>query len=215
MPAPPVAAWPRVDQGVLLVDRPGSVQSEIRIGHGGIRRTDEDYFAAQVLNLILGGSFTSRLNLNLREKNGYTYGIRSRFLARRSPGPFLVSTAVETRVTGAAVAEIHREIATLAAEGPSDQEVDSARSYLSGVFPLKLETTGQIASQAADLIVYGLPRDYYHTYRERIRSVSRQDVVDAARRLLRPSELRTVIVGDAGAVEPQLEGQSLGSVERA
>ncbi|NNM33366.1 MAG: insulinase family protein [Gemmatimonadetes bacterium] len=200
--------------GVLLVHRPGAVQSEIRIGHAGICRTDEQYFTIQVLNLILGGSFTSRLNLNLRERNGYTYGIRSRFLARRSRGPFLVSTAVETGVTGSAVAEIHREISALASEGPSDAEVESARSYLSGVFPLKLETTGQIASQAADLIVYDLERDYYHTYRDRIRAVSVEDVVRAAQTTLRPAELRTVIVGDADAVEAQLEDQSLGPVER-
>ena len=214
-PGPAPVAEARSARGVLLVDRPGAVQSEIRIGHGGIARSDVDYFTIQVLNLILGGSFTSRLNLNLRERNGYTYGIRSRFLARRSQGPFLVSTAVETGVTGAAVGEIHREVSKLSSEGPSDTEVESARSYLSGVFPLKLETTGQIASQAADLVVYDLARDYYHGYRDRIRAVSVEDVRSAAGRILRPAELRTVVVGDADAVQAQLEDQGLGPVERA
>ncbi len=208
------AALEETESGVLLVHRPGAVQSEIRIGHGGIRRDAPDYFAVQILNLVLGGSFTSRLNLNLREKNGFTYGVRSRFITRRGAGPFVVSTAVESAVTGAAVSEIHGEIGALANDGPTGAEVETAISYLSGVFPLKLETTGQIAAQAAEIIVYGLEQDYYHRYRERIRDVSLTDVGETAGTRLRPAQLRTVIVGDADVVAPQLEGKRLGPIVR-
>ncbi|MDH3223851.1 MAG: insulinase family protein [Gemmatimonadota bacterium] len=207
-------APPDMEAGVLLVHRPGAVQSEIRVGHGGIPRDAPDYFAVRILNLILGGSFTSRLNLNLREKNGFTYGVRSRFITRRGAGPFVVSTAVESAVTGAAVSEIHGEIGALANDGPTAAEVETAVSYLSGVFPLKLETTGQIAAQAAEIIVYGLEQDYYHRYRKRIRDVSFAAVGEAAEARLRPAELRTVIVGDADVVAPQLEAKGLGPIVR-
>ena len=208
-----VVAAPRAeDRRVHVVHRPGAVQSEIRVGHVGVSRGAEDFFAIEVLNLALGGSFTSRLNLNLREKHGFTYGVRSRFLKRRGPGPFLVSTAVETGVTVDAIREIHREVRVMASSGPTKEEVDAARSYLAGVFPLKLETTGQLAARVAELIVYGLEPDYYSTYRDRIRGVTVAETTDAAGRRIRPGELCTVVVGDADAVTADLEGGEFGEV---
>ncbi|MGI9628033.1 MAG: M16 family metallopeptidase [Longimicrobiales bacterium] len=199
-------------QAVHVIHRPGSVQTQIRVGHLGVARSTPDYFPLQVLNLALGGSFTSRLNLNLREKHGYTYGVRSRLVARRSPGPFFVSTAVETKVTKAAVTEIHSEIRQMAESGPTEDEVESARSYLARVFPLKLETTGQVASRVAEMLVYGLESDYYKNYRDRVRKVSVSQTTDAATRHLRPSELLTVLVGDADAIASEFDTGAFGPV---
>lgn len=212
-PAPaPNARARSLGRAVHVVHRPGSVQSQIRVGHVGVPRSVDDYFATIVLNLILGGSFSSRLNLNLRERHGFTYGVTSSFAPRRGPGPFAVSTAVENAVTGAAAAEIFREIEGIVADGPDEDEVATACAYLAGVFPLRLETTGQVASRIAGMIVYGLDDDYYRTYRDRVRGVTREHVAEAARRHIRPDELCTVVVGDAGAVAEQLESLDIGPV---
>ncbi len=208
----PVASPRQVDRVVNVVHRPGSVQSRIRVGHIGVARSVEDHFALIVLNLVLGGSFSSRLNLCLRERHGFTYGVRSSFAPRRGPGPFAVSTAVENGVTGAAVGEIFREIEGLVEGGPTRDEVEAATSYLAGVFPLGLETTGQIASRIAQTIIYDLPGDYYRSYRDRVREVTAEDAARAARRHVRPGELCTVVVGNADDVVPQLEGLGIGPV---
>ena len=208
----PVASPRQRERVVHVVHRPGSVQSRIRVGHVGVPRSVEDYFALIVLNLVLGGSFSSRLNLNLRERHGFTYGVRSSFAPRRGPGPFAVSTSVENAVTGAAVGEIFGEVEGLVEEGPTRDEVEAATSYLAGVFPLRLETTGQIASRIAAMIVYDLPDDYYRSYRDRVREVTVAHAARAARRHIRPSELCTVVVGDADEVVPQLEGLGIGPV---
>ena len=200
------------ERTVHVVHRPGSVQSEIRVGHIGVSRFIEDYLPLTVVNLVLGGSFSSRLNLNLREHHGFTYGVRSTFAARRDRGPFVVSTAVENSVTAAAVREIFKEIEVLAESGPTGEEVDAATSYLAGVFPLRMETTGQVASRIAGLIVFGLPVDYYRSYRDRAREVTRDQAADAASRYIRPGDLCTVVVGDADAVVPGLEDLKIGPV---
>lgn len=208
----PVASPGQRERVVHVVHRPESVQSRIRVGHLGVPRSVEDYFALIVLNLVLGGSFSSRLNLNLRERHGFTYGVRSSFAPRRGPGPFAVSTAVENAVTGAAVGEIFREIEGLVEGGPTRDEVEAATSYLAGVFPLRLETTGQIASRIAGMTVYDLPDDYYRSYRDRVRGVTPAHAARAARRHIRPGELCTVVVGNAEEVVPQVEGLGIGSV---
>ncbi len=210
-PEPRVSAR-RPGRRVHLVHRPGSVQSEIRVGHVGVSRFVADYFPVTVVNLVLGGFFSSRLNLNLRERNGFTYGVRSSFATRRGPGPFVVSTSVENAVTGAATEEIHREIETIAEKGPTEEEVEAATSYLAGVFPLRLETTGQIASRVAEMVIYDLPADYYRTYRDRVRRVTREQAAESAHRHIRPDALCTVVVGDADEVAGPLEALGIGPV---
>ncbi len=197
---------------VHVVHRAGSVQSEIRVGHVGVSRFVDDFFPLTTLNLVLGGSFGSRLNLNLRERNGFTYGVRSSFATRRGAGPFTVSTSVESAVTGAAVGEIFKEIEALVEQGPTEEEVGAATSYLAGVFPLRMETTGQIASRMAGTIVFDLPADYYQSYRDRVREVTRDQAAEAARRHIRPGELCTVVVGEADQVAPALEALGIGPV---
>ena len=197
---------------VIVVHRPGSVQSEIRTGHVGVSRSASDFIPLQVFNLILGGSFSSRLNLNLRERRGLTYGVRSAFSARRSPGPFYVSTAVDASATGLALAEILREIEGLARDGPTAEEVAATVSYMAGVFPTRFQGLGQVAAAVARLFVYDLPADYYRRYRARVRSVTREHAAEAGRARLREDDLRTVVVGDADKVLPTLESVDAGPV---
>jgi len=205
---------PRVrERRIVIVDRPDAVQSEIRIGHIGQPRSTPDYFPLLVFNTILGGAFTSRLNLNLRERHGFTYGVRSGFAFRRDAGPWTISTAVGTEVTADAVREAVAEVEGLLSDGPTDEEVEASRDYMAGVFPLQLETTGQIASRIAELIIYDLPEDYHATYRDRIRAVTRDQALEAARRCIRPDEITVVVGGDAKLVRGPLENLGLGPVE--
>jgi len=201
------------ERRVLVVDRPGSVQSEIRVGHVGTDRLTPDYFPLSVANMVLGGTFTSRLNLNLRERNGFTYGVRSRYSYRSRPGPFEVATAVGNESTAPAVAEILHELEGMASGGPTDQEVRAARDYAAGIFGLQLETVEQIASRVSQLVIFGLPDDYYGHYRDRMRAVVAADAAEAARRHMRPAEAQVVVVGDAEAVGPGLEALGLGGFE--
>ena len=199
---------------VFVVDRPGSVQSEIRIGHIGVQRDTPDYFPLLVMNTILGGSFTSRLNMNLRERHGFTYGVRSGFSMRRRPGPFLVQTAVANDVTGRAVEEVLNEIRRLRDGGPTERELDAARDYVGGILPLQLQTTDQLAARLDDLVVYDLPDDWFQHYRDRIAAVDADDVSRVARRYLDPDRIAVIVAGAADEVVPQLESLGIGPVVR-
>ncbi len=201
------------ERRITVVDRPGSVQSEIRVGHVGAARSDPDFFPLMVLNLLFGGTFSSRLNLNLRERNGFTYGVRSRFSFRSRPGPFEISTAVAADVTSDAVRETVSELERILEGGPTEDEVAAARDFTAGVFPLRLETASQVASRVTEQVVYGLPDDYHNTYRDQVRSVTVAAAAAAGRRHIRPDEAQIVVVGDAGTVASGLEGLELGPVE--
>jgi zinc protease len=212
-PAQPVVARNPGKTNVHLVHRAGSVQSEIRVGHVGVPRRIADYASLVIANSILGGAFTSRLNMNLREKHGFTYGVRSGFAFRKAPGPFLIQTAVATDVTARAVEEIRRETAELLRDGPTSDELNAARDYLSGTVPLELQTTEQIAARAGEIFVYDLPADYFARYRDELRQVTAQQALAAARRHVRPDEFVWTIVGDAHALEKPIAEMNLGTVE--
>lgn len=198
---------------IILADRPGAVQSEVRVAHPGIARTDPDFSTVSVMNAILGGLFSSRLNLNLRERLGYTYGVSSSFAARRLPGSFTVSAAVQVEGTAHTVSEILRDMRLLQEERVPDAEVADARAYLAGVFPLSLETTDVLAARLASLAVYGFPDDYWDGYRERILAVTPPDVQAAARARLFPDRAAVVVVGDAARIRGELEALDAGPVE--
>ena len=212
------AARPRVERNasqsnVHLVHREGSVQSEIRVGHVGMPRKHPDYYSLVIANSILGGAFTSRLNMNLREKHGFTYGVRSGFAFRKAPGPFLIQTAVATDVTVRAIEEIRGEIAGLLRDGPTDDELNAARDYLSGTVPLELQTTEQIAGRASEIFVFDLPEDYFTQYRDELRRVTAEEAISAARAHIRPEEFVWTIVGDAAALAKEIGELNIGSVE--
>jgi zinc protease len=197
---------------VHIIHREGAPQTELRLGHIGVSRNHPDYFAIVLMNAILGGLFNSRINLNLRERHAFTYGASSTFEWRRSPGPFVISTAVATDVTSRAIREILTETNLMRSTAPAADELSLAVSYLDGVFPIRFETTEAIASALAALEIFHLPEDYYDTYRAHIRAVTADDVARAAREHLKP-ELHIVAVGDAERIGPELEALDVGPVE--
>lgn len=197
---------------VHFVAKPEAPQSELRVGHVGVPRAHPDYFAIVVMNAILGGLFSSRINLNLRERHGYTYGAHTGFDWRRHAGPFGADTAVKSDVTDAAIREIIAEIERMREAPVSAEELSLATSYLDGVFPIRYETTDAIASAIANLEVYGLGDAWLDGYRERIRAVTVEDVQRAARAHLRPEELQVVVVGDPAVVREKLESLAIGPV---
>ena len=203
-PAPDGIDEPRIGPLVRVIAKTDAPQSEVRIGHVGLPRTVPDYFDAMVMNAVLGGLFSSRINLNLREEHGYTYGAYSAFEWRRGAGPFVVQTAVKSDVTGAAVQEILGEIARIRTERISEDELTLATSYLDGVFPIRYETTAAIAGALANLVIHNLPEDYYDVYRAKVRAVTTEGVLLAAQKHLHPDQLRIVVVGDPGMVAAQV-----------
>jgi zinc protease len=198
---------------VVVVNKTDAPQSELRVGHRGVPRQHPDYFPITVMNALLGGLFSSRINLNLRERNAFTYGAHSSFDWRRGSGPFVVSTAVKSDVTDAAVREIVGEIMNLRENTVGDEELSLATSYLDGVFPIRYETTNAVADAIAFAEMFDLGEDYYARYRERVRAVTAADVRLAAETHLHPGELLVLAVGDANAICEPLRQLAIGPVE--
>ncbi|HEX9564227.1 MAG TPA: pitrilysin family protein [Gemmatimonadaceae bacterium] len=201
-----------VESAIHLIHRAGAPQTELRLGHVALPRHHPDYYDVVVMNAILGGVFNSRINLNLRERHGYTYGAFSSFEWRRDAGPFSVSTAVATNVTGAAVREAAAELERMKSGPPTDGELALCTSYLEGVFPIRFETTDAIAGALAALRVFRLSEDYFDTYRERIRGVSAEGVMRAARAHLHTRQLQVLAVGDREQIAQGLGELGLGTV---
>ena len=205
--ADPPAIQPARLPGLRLyvVDRPGAAQTELRLGHAAVPRAHPDFTTLAFLNTLLGGKFTSRINLNLRERHGYTYGATSRFAGRLGPGPFVVSAAVATDSTGAAAREVLSELRRIQDEPVSAEEMEETRSYILGVFPYTVQSRADVARRLADLAVYGLPDDYFDRYLRAIASLSRAALQEAAQRHLDPEHLAVVAVGPAEPLRRQLE----------
>lgn len=205
LPAPaPGIDTPQEGKLVRIVAKADAPQSEIRVGHAGLPRRTEDYFDVMVMNAVLGGLFSSRINLNLREVHGYTYGASSAFDWRRGAGPFVIHTAVKSDVTGPAIGEILKEIDRLRSEEITNDELTLATSYLDGVFPIRYETTAAIAGALANLVIHSLREDYYDVYRSRVRGVTTASVLRAAQQHLHPEALRIVVVGDPAIIAEQV-----------
>jgi zinc protease len=197
---------------VVLVDRPGAPQSELRIGHIGVQRKTPDFHAIAVLNAILGGTFNSRLNRVIREERGYTYGISSAFDMRSRPGPFVIRTAVESAATVPAILDTLQIVRDIRESEVQADELAVARDYLVGVFPLRFESAAQVASALGGLTVFGLPDDELDRYRPSVAAVTAADVLAAAGSHIRPDELSIVVIGDVEQVEPALSAVSLGEL---
>lgn len=210
--APPdvdVPAEPR--HRLLLVDRPKAAQSELRLGHRAVPRRTPDYHALVLANLVLGGQFVSRLNMNLRENKGYTYGARSWFEFRLGPGPFQMSASVQTEVTMEAIREALAEMTALRGERPiMPAELDTARATLTRGYPRNFETADQIARSVGQLALYDLPDDYFATFVPRMATLPLAEVQSAAARHLHPERVVALVVGDAERVGPTLEALELG-----
>ncbi len=203
----PTFADPTPQQGtrIFLIDRPGSAQSQVRIGHVGVARTHRDFFPLLIMNTVLGGQFTSRINLNLREDKGYTYGARSTFDMGRLAGPFVAQAGVQTAVTRESLIEFMKELTEIRGERPvTEEELDFAKLSIIRREPLTLETNSQIAGRVQQLILYGLPDDYFDHYNQRVAAVTRDDVVRVAREYLHPERFAIVVVGDRAQIEGTL-----------
>ncbi len=197
---------------VNVVHRPGSVQTEIRVGHPALPRRQPDFHAVSVMGAILGGLFNSRLNMNLREDKGYTYGASAGFDMRRARGPFAARAAVNTEVTLPALRELLGELDRIREAPVSDAELRAARDFLIGVFPLRFETPGPVAGSLAGLFVHELPDDELVRYRAAIEAVSAADVLRVAQEHIHPEAAAIVLVGDNAQFGEALEAESLGPV---
>lgn len=198
-------AHPEIEASrVVIADRPKAVQSEIRVGHPGVDRSTPDYYPIIVMNAILGGVFTSRLNLNLRERNAFTYHVRSGFSMRKNPGSFNVSTAVRTEVTAAAVREILAELRRMQSGDLTREELDESKNYMMGVFPATVHTAGNLAARLEDMEIYSLPDDWFDHHREQIGAVTAEQVVDAANRYLDPEHVVIVVAGAAELIRESM-----------
>ncbi len=202
----------RTTRAVTLVAKTDAAQSELRIGHVGVERGHPDYFDIVVMNAVLGGLFSSRINLNLREAHGYTYGASSHYDWRRDAGPFVISTAVQSEVTAEAISETLSEIDRMRSEEIPEEELTLATDYLDGVFPIRYETTSAIASALANMVIFGLPDDYYDTYRDRVRSVTTGSVLAAAQNHVNVDELQVLVVGDETIVRGPIEALRIGAM---
>jgi zinc protease len=189
---------------IRVVPRPGAPQSEVRAGHAGPRRGGDDYFALAVLNTIIGGSFTSRLNRTLREEKGYTYGVRSSFALRGGPGPFTVAAAVFTDATADTVREIHTHVASVREEPVPEDELDRARRYLALGFPRLLESGDRIATQLVQAELLDLGSDFIERYVDRVLAVDADAVHAVALHCLDPGALHFAIAGDPDRIAATL-----------
>jgi len=196
---------------IYLVDKPGAQQSQIRIGWIGVRRTSPDFPVLEVLNTILGGSFTSRLNQNLREKNGYAYGASSNFDMRTEPGPFVASAGVQTDKTVESLREFFNELDGMRQPVPAD-ELARARNLRALGFPASFETTAGIAGNLSELVIYGLPESTFAEYVSKIRAVTAADVTRAAETYLQTNRFAVVVVGDLAVIEKPVRDANLGPV---
>ena len=215
-PAAAPAKLPSADEParreVYLVDKPDAAQSQIRIGWIGVPRSTPDYFQIQVLNTILGGSFGSRLNMNLREKHGYTYGAGSAFDMRASAGPFAAQAGVQTDKTGESLKEFFVELNAILQPVPAD-ELSREKHYVSLRFPSGFETTGDISRRLEDVLVYHLPEDYFSKYVQNIEAVTAADVQRVAQKYIQPARFAVVVVGDRKVIEPAVRALNLGTIK--
>jgi predicted Zn-dependent peptidase len=196
---------------IYLIDKPGAAQSSFRIGSVGVPRSTGDYFALTVMNTILGGSFSSRLNQNLREVRGYTYGAGSRFDMRRAAGPFTASAEIVSAKTDSALLEFMKELNGIRQAVPPS-ELSRAKRYLQLQLPGNFETTQQIAAALVPVALYGLPLDYFNNYVQNIEGVTQADVARVAQQYINPGSLAIVIVGDRKTIEQGLKAVNVGPI---
>ena len=209
-PASPTLAVPaNTASRIVIVDRPGAPQTQLRVAMIGAERAAADFRPAQVMNTALGGLFSSRINMNLREKNGYTYGASSQFAFRKGPGPFQVASGVRTDVTGPAAAEIINELKGITASAMPAEELKRSKDALAYSLPGAFETSAGTAGSLANIFTFNLGLDYYAHYAEQVYAVSAEQVQAAARHYLVPDRFVVVAIGDRAKIEPELKKLNL------
>ena len=211
LPANPLHAFSSTR--VILVDRPGSVQSAIYVGVPGIATVDDDFFRMTVLNRILGGGFTSRINTNLRERRGFTYGAGTQLSALQNAGTFFATSSVRTNATDSALVEVMNEYQRIAAEPVPAAEYQAAVNNIVASFPASVQSVQELANRLQTLLIYDMPLDYYNTYRERLSAVTAGEVQAIAAQRLVPGAVTMVVVGDLATIEAPIRARNLGNVE--
>ncbi len=198
---------------LILVDKPGAPQTQLRVAMVGVPRSTPDYAALEVMNAALGGLFSSRINLNLREQHGYTYGAGSVFVYRRSAGPFFIASGVRTDVTAPSVSEILKEVRRITAAALSSEEMSLARDSEVRSLPGEFETSSGAARSFSNLYVYDLGLDYYSNLPEQLNAVTAEAALAVTKKYLAPDKMIVVAVGDRAKIEPELAKLNLGPVE--
>lgn len=204
------APEPPASRKVYLIDKPGAPQSEVRIGYPALARSTPDYFPVFVMNRMLGGQFTSRINMNLREKHGYTYGARSSFNFNKGVGPFVAAAGIVSEKTDSALVQFLLEIDLMREKGMTAEELAFVKKGLIGNFALNFETPSQLAGMMQNIVLYGLPDDYYSTYLQNIEAVSPVEVLRVAKRYLDTSRMAMVVVGDLATIRDGIEAARFG-----
>jgi predicted Zn-dependent peptidase len=194
---------------IYLIDKPGAAQSSFRIGSTGVPRSTPDYFPITVMNTALGGSFTSRLNQDLREDKGYTYGASSRFDMRKHAGPFTASAEIVSAKSDSALIEFMKQLRAIRDTIPAN-ELSKTKRYLQLELPSGFETTGQIAMRLSDVALYGLPLDYYNRVVDQIGAVTQSEAQRVAEKYIDPSRLTVLIVGDRKSIEGPIKALNIG-----
>ncbi len=198
---------------VILVDRPGSVQSQIIVGQPTVGYENDDMLKLLATSRVLGGGFSSRINMNLREKHGWSYGAFSNYSPFKGTGAFYISSTVRTNATDSALAESVKEYRRLASEAVPATELSDQVTNVVSSFPSSVQTVQGLMSRLTNVVVYGLPLDYYSTYRERLASVTPADVTRIGSSYLKPDALTIVAVGDLKTIEAPVRALNLGTVE--
>ena len=214
-PAGPLGVPIAAGRRVLLVDRPGSVQSTLRLGHRAPERANPDYVAMTLVATVLGGAFTSRLNHLIREVKGYTYGIRADFAMTRRFGRFGINASVQTAVTTPALTDTIGEVTRTRLDGVTEEELEVARTWRAGQLTVDMQTSGSIAGALATLVIHGLPDDYYATLRRQLLDATVEQVSAAAATHLHPDGMTLVIEGDAALIRDELTAADLGEISDA
>ena len=212
---PPVANPVQPAQGtrVILVDRPGSVQSGVWVGQAGMGYGDPAYFPMLALSNVLGGGFKARVNMNLRERHGWTYGAFTSFTPRAQVGTFAITSSVRTNATDSAVAEAVREYRRVATEPVPAEELQSTVQNIVGSFPNTVQTVQGLTGRMETLLVYGLPLDFWSSYRERVAGVTPADLARVGQQKLSTNALTIVVAGDLSKIEAPIRALNLGTVE--
>jgi len=213
-PVTPALGTPVTTQArVVIVDKPGSPQTQVRVAVIGLARSSPDFRPVQVMNLALGGLFSSRINMNLREEHGYTYGANSQFVFRRTAGPFQVASGIRTDVTAPAVSEILKELRGMVEKPMTEDELKKAKDALTNSLAGAFDSSANAVNNFSNVFTYDLGLDYYTHYAEQVTAVTNDQTLAVAKKYLVPDRLIVIAIGDRAKIEPELRKLNLGAIE--
>ena len=210
--APRPAAGTQVASRVVIVDKPGAPQTQLVVTQLAVPRSDPDYDKLSLMNTVLGGAYGSRINMNLREQHGYTYGAYSMLTENRGVGRFGAGAGVRTDVTGASVGELLKEVEGMKDRLVTDEELARAKGFRIQGLPGRFETSGAVADQIGSLFTFDLPENYFATLPSRLGAITANDIADVAKKYLVPERMLIVAVGDRAQIEPQIRPMNLGEI---